>query len=53
MDKPREPPNEDASSTDDEEIDVYSKNFNPLKALYSKKFKIPVENAKKFDNVSM
>lgn len=40
------------TSTDDEEVDVTSSKFNPLKALYSKKFKPPVENVKVLDNVS-
>lgn len=37
--------------TDEEELNVNSAKFNPLKALYSKKFKVP-ENVRKFDNVS-
>lgn len=36
----------------DAELDIQSNKFNPLKALYSKKFKAPYENVKKFSNVS-
>lgn len=39
-------------STDDEELDVTSRNFNPLKAIYSKKLKIPPKSCQQFDNVS-
>lgn len=38
--------------TDDEELDVTSDKFNPLKAIYSNKFKNPVANVKPLDNVS-
>lgn len=34
------------------EINIRSEKFNPLKALYSKKFKTE-KNAKKFDNVAV
>lgn len=37
--------------TDDEELNITSEKFNPLKALYSKKFKVP-KNVRKFDNLS-
>lgn len=43
-------PQEQTSS--DEELDVTSSKFNPLKALYSEKFKIPFPDARKFDNVA-
>lgn len=35
----------------DEELDITSEKFNPLKALYSKDLVIPVKNAKKLDNL--
>lgn len=38
--------------TDEEELNVTSAKFNPLKALYSKKFQVPHGNVRKFDNVS-
>lgn len=43
---------QDDPETDEEELNVTSAKFNPLKALYSKKFKVPHENVRKFDNVS-
>lgn len=47
----QQPPEEDPE-TDDEELNIASPRFNPLKALYSKKFKAPSENVKRFDNLS-
>lgn len=41
------------TSTDDEELDIRSDKFNPLKALYSDKFKVPFEGAQALDNVGM
>jgi hypothetical protein len=46
-------PKEEDVSTDDEELDIKSAKFNPLKALYSEKFKVPCEDAKPLDNVAM
>lgn len=43
-------PQEQMSS--DEELDVTSSKFNPLKALYSERVKIPFPDAQKFDNVA-
>lgn len=40
-------------SSDDEELDIHSAKFNPLKALYSNKFKVPCEDAKPLDNVEI
>lgn len=40
------------SSTDEEELDIRSENFNPLKAIYSKKLK-KTKDVKKFDNVAV
>lgn len=51
MTEPTEP--QKAAASSDEELDVTSSKFNPLKALYSKKVKIPIENACRFDNVSI
>lgn len=42
---------EEDTSTDEEELDIRSENFNPLKAIYSKKLK--TTNVKKFDNVAV
>lgn len=42
---------QEVSSTDEEELDMTSEKFNPLKALYSTKVKLPV-NRRKFDNLS-
>lgn len=42
---------EQNDSTDEEELDIRSEKFNPMKALYSKKFKI--QNVKKLDNVAV
>lgn len=39
-------------STDEEELDIRSENFNPLKAIYSKKLKA-AKDVKKFDNVAV
>lgn len=39
------------SSPDEEELDMTSERFNPLKALYSSKARQP-ENRRKFDNLS-
>ncbi|KAG5678080.1 hypothetical protein PVAND_007782 [Polypedilum vanderplanki] len=46
---------EDKSKSDsnDEELDLTSENFNPLKALYSKNVKLPVKNVKRFDNLAI
>lgn len=44
--------NNSDSSTSDSEVSACSSNFNPLKALYSKKTKIPVRNAPMFDNIN-
>ena len=38
--------------TDDEELNVTSPKFNPIKALYSKKFQMQTKKAKSFDNMS-
>ncbi|CRL08412.1 CLUMA_CG021253, isoform A [Clunio marinus] len=40
------------NSSSDEELDVQSEKFNPLKALYAKRIKLPCKNVKKLDNVS-
>lgn len=42
----------DDPDTADEELDMTSDKFNPLKAIYSKKMKVPYEKVQKFDNVS-
>lgn len=43
----------DGSSSEDEELNIASSRFNPLKALYTKNIKFPVKNVKKFDNLSI
>lgn len=40
-------------NSSDDELNIYSENFNPLKALYSDKFKIPVPDVKRLDNVQI
>lgn len=46
--------NQSAESTkSDDELDVTSDKFNPLKALYSDKFKVPCKNVRPVDNLSM
>ncbi|XP_049888006.1 U7 snRNA-associated Sm-like protein LSm11 [Pectinophora gossypiella] len=40
------------SSTSESEISACSSNFDPLKALYSAKTKIPVENAPMYENLA-
>ncbi|KAJ2946769.1 hypothetical protein O0L34_g12834 [Tuta absoluta] len=40
------------SSTSDSEVSACSSRYNPMKALYSKKAKIPVENAPMYENLS-
>lgn len=44
--------NKSDSSTSESEISACSSSFDPLKALYSKKTKIPVENAPLYENIS-
>ena len=41
-----------SSEDSDDEINVCSENFNPLKALYAKKVQVPCPKAKIFDNVA-
>ncbi|KAH9641994.1 hypothetical protein HF086_010506, partial [Spodoptera exigua] len=40
------------SSTSDSEVSACSSNYNPLKALYSNKVKIPVESAPLYENIA-
>uniref|UniRef100_A0A182SGR3 LSM domain-containing protein n=1 Tax=Anopheles maculatus TaxID=74869 RepID=A0A182SGR3_9DIPT len=42
-----------SDSDSSSELDVGSKRFNPLKALYSTKLKVPVASARLHDNVSV
>lgn len=44
--------NNSDSSTSESEVSACSSNFNPLKALYSKKTKVPVTNAPLYENIS-
>lgn len=37
----------------EEDLDITSAQFNPLKALYSKDVKLPVQNVRKLDNLGM
>lgn len=39
-------------SSEDEELDVTKPNFNPIKAIYSKRLFMKAENLPKFDNFS-
>lgn len=43
--------NNSDSSTSESEVSACGSSFNPLKALYSKKTKIPVRNAPMYENV--
>lgn len=45
--------NNEKSHANEEELDVTSAKFNPLKALYAKNLKLPAENVKKLDNISI
>jgi len=40
------------SSSSDETLDVTSEKFDPLKAIYSEKIKVPFPEAKSFDNLA-
>ncbi|XP_023717077.1 U7 snRNA-associated Sm-like protein LSm11 [Cryptotermes secundus] len=41
----------DGKEEEDEALDFTSPKFNPLKALYSKNVRLPIENAPVFDNI--
>ncbi|GBP85673.1 hypothetical protein EVAR_99795_1 [Eumeta japonica] len=41
----------DNSDTSESEVSVCSSTFDPLKALYSSKTKVPVENAPMYENI--
>lgn len=43
--------NNSDSSTSESEVSACSSNYNPLKALYSRKSKAPVRNAPMFENI--
>ncbi|KAH0564373.1 hypothetical protein KQX54_011712 [Cotesia glomerata] len=43
---------ENADDSPDESLDPTSELFDPLKALYSDKTKVPVKNAPIFDNIT-
>lgn len=45
--------NNEKSPVNEEELDVTSEKFNPLKALYSKDVKLPVKNVKQLDNLGI
>lgn len=40
------------SSSDDDELDMLSPSFNPIKALYSKNVKVPSKSSQPLDNIS-
>lgn len=40
------------SSTSESEVSACSSNYNPLKALYSNKVKVPVESAPLYENIA-
>ncbi|KAI4486499.1 hypothetical protein M0804_005869 [Polistes exclamans] len=44
---------DDSSTTSDESIDITSDKFDPIKAIYSKKIRLPSTSAPLYDNVSM
>jgi hypothetical protein len=41
----------DGKEEEDEALDFTSPKFNPLKALYSKNVRLPIENAPVLDNI--
>lgn len=43
--------NNSDSSTSESEVSACSSNFNPMKALYSDKVKVPVESAPLYENI--
>lgn len=43
--------NNSDSSTSESEVSACSSSFNPLKALYSQKSKVPAQNAPMFENI--
>lgn len=43
---------ENAGSSSDESLDPTKESFDPLKALYSEKTKIPVKKAPTYDNIT-
>ncbi|XP_063829988.1 U7 snRNA-associated Sm-like protein LSm11 [Ostrinia nubilalis] len=43
--------NNSDSSTSESEVSACSSNFDPMKALYSKKAKVPVQNAPMYENI--
>lgn len=45
--------NSQKSEEKDDELDITSENFNPLKALYSEQMKLPVKNVKRLDNLAV
>lgn len=44
--------NNSDSSTSESEVSACSSSFNPIKALYSTKAKVPVESAPLYENIS-
>ncbi|XP_043488600.1 U7 snRNA-associated Sm-like protein LSm11 [Polistes fuscatus] len=44
---------DDSSTTSDESIDISSDKFDPIKAIYSTKIRLPSTSAPLYDNVSM
>ncbi|KAJ8734450.1 hypothetical protein PYW08_013700 [Mythimna loreyi] len=44
--------NSDSSSTSESEVSACSSSYNPLKALYSNKVKVPVESAPLYENIT-
>lgn len=53
MDKSKQSENSEKSQENDDELDITSENFNPLKALYSNDMKLPVKNVKRLDNLAV
>jgi len=53
MDKSKQSEKSEISQENDDELDITSENFNPLKALYSSDMKLPVKNVKRLDNLAV
>ena len=51
--KQKQNENSEKCQEKDDELDITSENFNPLKALYSNEMKLPVKNVKRLDNLAV
>ncbi|CAG9800004.1 unnamed protein product [Chironomus riparius] len=51
--EPKQSENSEKCQEKDDELDITSEHFNPLKALYSNEMKLPVKNVKRLDNLAV